>query len=214
MSIVKEARCAVNQTANNPVYIWLKITQFCLLCDEPSDSRQALCSACEAELPWLARPLPAMCALPLPSSGQYSAVPACASLRPSAECEAAWRYDFPVDSLITRFKHQAQWPLGRLLGELLSDHLQHAFSEGLPRPSGCCRCHCRQRQRQRGFNQARMLAQWLGQHLHIDGERAQCLQRRQDTRPSNRAWMHATPARNLRQAFALATEQPAGRPPW
>ena len=30
---------------------------------------------------------------------------------------AAWRYAFPLDALITRFKHQAQWPLGRLLGD-------------------------------------------------------------------------------------------------
>ena len=117
---------------DNPVYIWLKKEQICLLCDEPSDGPLELCSACEAELPWLGGHC-RICALPLTATGLSCG----ACLRkppPFSRVEAAWRYAFPLDALITRFKHQAQWPLGRLLGDLLSHHLQHAFSEGLPRP--------------------------------------------------------------------------------
>ena len=55
-------RCQPNR--DRPVYIWLKNTQSCLLCDEPSDNPQALCSACEAELPWLGEHC-RICALPL-----------------------------------------------------------------------------------------------------------------------------------------------------
>lgn len=118
--------------ANDPVYIWTKNKQTCLLCNDPADTAQPLCSACEAELPWLGGHC-AICALPLPGTGLTCG--ACLKRPPAfARVEVPWRYDFPVDSLITRFKHQAQWPLGRLLGGLLSHHLQHAFAEGLPRP--------------------------------------------------------------------------------
>ena len=134
--------------------------------------------------------------------------------RPPAftRAEAPWRYAFPVDSLITRFKHQAQWNYGRLLAEQLAEHLQHAFNEGLPRPQWLLPVPLsRQRQRQRGFNQAQMLAQWLGQHLHI-AVNSQCLQRIRDT-PAQQGLDAHTRRRNLRQAFRVQQSSLlAGRP--
>lgn len=188
-----------------PVYIWLKNTQHCLLCDEPSDNPLALCSACEAELPWLGSHC-RVCALPLPVSGL--ACGACLSKPPAfTRVEAAWRYDFPLDALITRFKHQAQWPLGRLLGELLSHHLQHAFSEGLPRPDLLLAVPLSSRRlRQRGFNQAELLARWLGVNLQLPVNEA-LLQRQQDT-PAQQQLNAAQRRRNLRRAFQLAPNSP------
>ncbi len=190
-------------THDKPVYIWLKNAQTCLLCDEPSDSPLALCSACEAELPWLGSHC-RICALPLPATGLICG--ACLRKPPAFErVEAAWRYDFPLDSLITRFKHQAQWPLGRLLGELLSHHLQHAFSEGLTRPDLLLPVPLSSRRlRQRGFNQAGMLARWLSQSLQLTLNE-HLLQRRQDT-PAQQQLSAAQRRRNLRQAFELATD--------
>jgi len=187
------------------VYNWLKITQHCLLCDEPSDTLLALCSGCETELPWLGEHC-LICALPLSSLGTPAALICGECLqRPPAfdRVEAPWRYAFPLDALITRFKHQAKWPLGRLLGELLAEHLRNAFDEGLPRPDyllpvplAC------QRLRQRGFNQAAMLARWLGQGLHVPINE-DWLQRIQDT-PAQQQLNAAARHLNLRQAFALA----------
>jgi ComF family protein len=186
-----------------PVYNWLKIKQICLLCDELADAAMAICTNCEAELPWLSGHCQ-ICALPLPDSGLTCGN--CLKTPPSFNrVEAPWRYAFPVDSLITRFKHQAKWPVGRLLGELLSQHLSHAFDEGLPRPDLLLPVPLAdRRQRQRGFNQAAMLAQWLGASLQLPWQ-DNWLQRVIDT-PAQQQLDAATRKRNLRRAFTLAPQ--------
>ena len=116
-----------------------------------------------------------------------------------------WRYAFPIDSLITRFKHQAKWPLGRLLGELLSHHLRHAFDDGLSKPALLLPVPLAdKRQRQRGFNQAGLLAQWLSHQLQTPLQ-PHWLLRTIDT-PAQQQLDAATRKRNLRKAFALAAD--------
>jgi ComF family protein len=192
-------------TRGKAVYNWLKNQQHCLLCDEPCDNLLALCSDCEAELPWLAEHC-LNCALPLPCAGLTCG--ACLKRPPNfTRVEAAWCYSFPVDSLITRFKHRAQWPLGRLLAELLSHHLQHAFSEGLSKPDLLLPVPLsRQRLRQRGFNQAAMLADWLSHSLQLP-QATELLVRSHDTQAQQQL-SAAERKRNLRKAFALTDEQP------
>lgn len=180
---------------------WLRLRRHCQLCDETTDHpRHDICTACEAELPWLGAHCQ-ICALPLPAQGMICG--ACQKKPPAfARVEAPWRYAFPVDSLITRFKHQAQWPFGRLLGELLAEHLQHAYDEGLPRPQALLAVPlARRRERQRGFNQARMLADWLGRALQIPAP-DDWLSRTLDT-PAQQGLDAATRKRNLRQAFVV-----------
>lgn len=180
---------------------WLRLRRHCQLCDETTDHpRHDICTACEAELPWLGTHCQ-ICALPLPTQGMICG--ACQKKPPAfARVEAPWRYAFPIDSLITRFKHQAQWPFGRLLGELLAEHLQHAYDEGLPRPQALLAVPlARRRERQRGFNQARMLANWLGRALQIPAP-DDWLSRTLDT-PAQQGLDAATRKRNLRQAFVV-----------
>jgi ComF family protein len=188
-------------TDGKAVYNWLKKQQHCLLCDEACDSLIALCGDCEAELPWLGNHC-LTCALPLPCAGLNCG--ACLKQPPNfSRVEAAWRYSFPIDSLITRFKHQAQWPLGRLLGELMSHHLHHAFTEGLSKPDLLLPVPLsRQRLRQRGFNQALMLANWLSQHLQLPV--AEHLLRRSHDTPAQQSLNATERKRNLRSAFAIA----------
>src|SRR3989338_3312564 len=186
-----------------PVYIWLKNTQACLLCDEPSDGPLPLCSDCEAELPWLDGHC-AVCALPLPGPSSAELICGECLRRPPAfaHVETPWRYAFPLDALITRFKHQAKWPLGRLLAALLARHLLQAFDEGLAQPDSLLPVPlAKRRLRQRGFNQAALLARWLSQDLHLKVDE-QLLQRTQDT-PAQQQLTAAARRRNLRQAFAL-----------
>ena len=185
---------------DNQVYIWTKNKQFCLLCAEPSESTLPLCGPCESELPWLSGHC-AVCAVPLAATGLVCG--ACLKRPPAFErVEAPWRYAFPIDSLITRFKHQARWPLGRLLADLLSHHLHHAFAEGLPRPDLLLPVPLAgKRLRQRGFNQAEMLADWLGDSLALP-TCTHWLQRPQDT-AHQQDLDAAARLRNLRLAFAL-----------
>lgn len=179
---------------------WSIIEQHCLLCDERCEG-QPLCSPCEADLPWLDARC-TVCAVPLPSRGLVCGE--CLKRPPSYDhVEVPWRFAFPVDALITRFKHQARWPYGRLLGERLSHHLEHAFADGLPRPDLLLPVPlARRRLRQRGFNQAQMLADWLSRPLGIATD-ARVLERVLDT-PAQQQLDAATRRRNLRQAFAIA----------
>ncbi|HAV04474.1 MAG TPA: amidophosphoribosyltransferase [Pseudomonas sp.] len=183
------------------VYNWSIVEHHCLLCDERCEG-QPLCSPCEADLPWLDGRC-TVCAVPLPSRGLVCGE--CLKRPPSYDhVEVPWRFAFPVDALITRFKHQARWPYGRLLGERLAHHLEHAFTEGLPRPDLLLPVPlARRRLRQRGFNQAQMLADWLSRPLGISTD-ARALERVLDT-PAQQQLDAATRRRNLRQAFAIAT---------
>lgn len=185
------------------VYDWLKYEHFCQLCDERCETDQALCGSCEADLPWLDGQC-SVCALPLPASGLTCGD--CLKCPPTFDHVAVpWRFAFPVDSLITRFKHQSRWPLGRLLAEQLARHLQHAFDEGLPRPDVLLPVPlARKRLRKRGFNQAKMLADWLSPALAIPVD-VQLLQRVQDTQ-SQQQLDAASRRRNLRQAFHLVDQ--------
>lgn len=184
------------------VYIWSKNAQHCLICDEATESADCVCNACETELPWLMEQCE-VCALPLPLDGLICGQ--CQKHPPAfKQVIAAWRYSFPVDSLISRFKHQARWPLGHLLGRLLGRHLQHRFDNAeLTRPDCLLPVPmARKRLRERGYNQALMLARWLSAELHIAYNEHLLL------RPHETVAQQALDAksrqRNLRGAFSLA----------
>ncbi len=187
--------------SKKPVYIWLKNKQSCLLCDEPADTSAPLCSSCESELPWLGGHC-LVCALPLPTVGLVCGE--CLKHPPAfGRVEVPWRYAFPVDTLITRFKHQAKWPYGRLMAELLSQHLLNSFDHGQPRPDILLPVPLANRRlRQRGFNQAALLARWLSQSLQLPLQEDWLL-RTHDT-PAQQKLDAAERKRNLRHAFALA----------
>ena len=185
------------------VYICLKNVQSCILCDEPAEAEMPICVACEAEMPWLGEHCQT-CALPLPEAGLTC--DGCLLEPPAYEQVAVpWRYDFPVDSLITRFKHNAKWPFGHLLADVLSQYLQHRFDEDLPRPDALLPVPlAAKRLRQRGFNQAAMLARWLSRQLDLPCEE-NVVRRIQDTSAQQDLDAKAR-KRNLRNAFALTTD--------
>ncbi|MFJ7285854.1 ComF family protein [Pseudomonas sp. NPDC099000] len=185
-----------------PVYIWLNNDQHCLLCSEATEEVRPICMACETDLPWLGDHCQT-CALPLPASGLTCGP--CLKLPPAFERVAApWTYSFPVDTLITRFKHSAKWPFGRLLGELLAQFLQHRFDEDLDRPDALVPVPlAAKRLRQRGFNQAAMLARWLSSSLDIPCDE-KLLLRIQDTSAQQDLNADAR-KKNLRNAFALVS---------
>ena len=185
------------------VYICLKNVQNCLLCDEPTDTEFPLCVACETDLPWLGDHC-ITCALP-----QMAAGLTCGEclLEPPAfeQVVVPWLYAFPLDSLITRFKHNAKWPFGRLLADVLGQYLQHRFDDGLPRPDALLPVPlASKRLRQRGFNQAAMLARWLSPTLDLPCEET-VLRRVKDTDAQQDLDAKAR-KRNLRDAFDIAPD--------
>ncbi|WP_458376977.1 double zinc ribbon domain-containing protein [Pseudomonas fluorescens] len=188
-----------------PVYIWLKNKQFCLLCGEAAEEATPICMACETELPWLGDHCQT-CALPLPAAGLTCGQ--CLQHPPAFEqVIAPWTYSFPVDSLITRFKHGAKWPFGRLLAELLAQSLQYRFDETLQRPDALVPVPlAAKRLRQRGFNQASMLARWLSASLNIPCDET-LLKRVQDT-SAQQELKADDRKKNLLNAFALTPGAP------
>ena len=186
-----------------PVYIWLKNNQNCLLCAEPAEEHIPICMACETELPWLGDHCQT-CALPLAGTGLTCGQ--CLKQPPAFERVAApWSYSFPLDTLITRFKHSAKWPFGRLLADLLGQYLQHRFDEDLNRPDALVPVPlAAKRLRQRGFKQAAMLAHWLSQTLNISCDETLLL-RIQDTSAQQDLNAEAR-KKNLHNAFALTPD--------
>jgi ComF family protein len=159
--------------------------------------------ACETELPWLGDHCQ-RCAVPLPAAGMTCGQ--CLMQPPAFErVVAPWTYNFPIDSLITRFKHSAKWPYGHLLGDLLAQSLQHRFNDDLPRPDVLVPVPMSTRRlRQRGFNQAAMLARWLSERLDVPIDE-RLLLRPQDTNAQQDLNAEAR-KRNLHHAFAMASD--------
>ncbi|MBK3435034.1 ribose-phosphate pyrophosphokinase [Pseudomonas sp. DD1] len=186
------------------VYIWSKSNQTCLICDEATDSPSTVCNACELDLPWLTDGC-RVCALPLPMSGLICGE--CQRSPPAFhQVTAPWTYGFPVDSLISRFKHQGKWPLGHLLANLLGQCLQDGFDNAeLTRPDRLLPVPmAAKRLRQRGYNQAAMLARWLSQDLDLALDE-HVLLRPQDTIAQQQLAAKQR-QRNLLKAFALAPD--------
>lgn len=186
------------------VYIWSINNQICLICDESTESADPVCNVCETELPWLIEQC-SVCALPLPMDGLICGQ--CQKNPPAfKQVIAPWTYSFPIDTLISRFKHQARWPLGHLLGHLLGRHLQHRLDSGeLARPDCLLPVPmANKRLRERGFNQAWMLARWLSTALDIPHDEHLLL------RPHETVAQQALDAKtrkcNLLGAFAVAPD--------
>ncbi|MEX5587752.1 phosphoribosyltransferase family protein [Pseudomonas urmiensis] len=185
------------------VYKCTNIDHSCLLCDEPAHQAYPLCTSCEHELPWLEEQC-LRCALPLAMADLTCAQ--CSRHAPAfTQVVAPWHFGFPIDTLISRFKHRSQWPLGRLMAQLLGHELQHRFAEGLAKPDQLLPVPLAARRlRQRGFNQAGMLARWLSRQLGIPCDEG-LVQRTRDT-PAQQLLSARVRRRNLRQAFCLAAK--------
>ncbi|MBC3232214.1 ComF family protein [Pseudomonas lurida] len=186
------------------VYIWLKNTQTCLICDEATESADCVCNVCETELPWLMEHCD-VCALPLPMEGLICGQ--CLKQPPAfKQVIAPWTYGFPIDSLVSRFKHQARWPLGQMLARLLAQYLQDRLDNNeLTRPDCLLPVPmARKRLRERGYNQALMLARWLSSDLNIAYDEHLLLRPHETV--AQQALDAKTRKRNLLGAFALAPD--------
>lgn len=183
------------------VDICSRFNQCCYLCGGEGDNPYPLCSGCEGDLPWAGAAC-VHCALPLVFEG-----PACSACQwspPPFECvEAPWTYDFPLDAAIKRFKHQADRPMGHLLGHRMAAWLEHRYAEGLPRPDRLLPVPLSaKRLRTRGFNQGQLLTDWLAAALGLTGD-SRMLLRTRDTR-SQQGLNLAERQRNLQGAFSIA----------
>jgi len=138
----------------------------CVTCLSP-DARFGLCDGCRADLPgnrWRCH----TCALPMAFSIPGMRCGECqTSPPPYSRSLIPWRYQFPVDGMIGRYKYHGHRKFARPLladfGGFLDEQLtQNERPEALiPAPMHWFR------RWQRGFNQAQDIAEHLGTYLDI-----------------------------------------------
>jgi len=178
----------------------------CLLCGAVGVAGLDLCAGCLRDLPRNRTACP-RCATPLPPGG----IGACAHCRAQPpdfdRAFVPFRYQPPVDFLITRLKFGGRLTCARLLGELFAAALAER-SEPLPDCIAPVPLHPR-RLRERGFNQAlelaRAAAHRCGIPLWING-----LRRVRHTVPQTQLDARQRQTNPL-GAFALAAPLPGTR---
>lgn len=166
----------------------------CLLCG--AETRERLCPACYAGLPYLPEQRCPVCAIPTPE-GQVCG--ACLAALPRFDrVQAAFAYAFPADKLIQGLKYQARLPLAPLLAELLYSQLGQEAKPDLliPMPLHPARL------KERGFNQALELARCLSRRTGIKLAAEAC-QRVRDT-PPQAALPWEARGKNIQGAFTCA----------
>lgn len=167
----------------------------CLLCGRPAPSD--LCTPCFHDLPWNDCACE-RCALPLP--GLSSPVcGACTRSPPHFDAaHAAFRYGWPVDRLLHRFKFGGHLAAGRLLALALAEHL--SLERGSQRPDLLVPVPLHHRRlAERGFNQAGEIARALGRALDVPVVHGRL--RRTRRTATQRGLDRSARRRNLRDAF-------------
>ena len=170
----------------------------CLLCLDPGQPPALdLCRGCEHDFPHNV-PACIRCAMPVSAGGET-----CGScLRRRRVYDAAfapYRYEFPLDVLIHRFKYGGQIAIGRILGTLLARRLlergRACVDAIVPVPLHAAR------EAKRGYNQAREIAMFTAELIGIP------LEDRIARRPRATVEQTALPAAarklNLRGAFEI-----------
>jgi len=170
----------------------------CLLCLDPGQPPALdLCRGCEGDFP---QNVPACmhCAMPVSTRGDTCG--SCSRRRRvfDAAC-APYRYEFPLDVLIQRFKYGGQIAIGRILGTLLARRLAErgrpCVDAIVPVPLHPAR------EAKRGYNQAREIAMFAGELIGIPLEDR--IARRQRATVEQTALPAAARRRNLRGAFEI-----------
>lgn len=181
----------------------MRFASFCLGADPcvccGCSTVSGLCGACRQRLT-VNHPCCDICAVPMSAGG------ICGICQrkppPYTKVYAPFRYEYPADELISRFKHQADFAAGRVLLGLLVAHLQAA---DIPSPDilAPLPLHWR-RQWRRGFNQtvwlAVRLARQLGCHCDI-----RILRRSRYVVPQQQLSRRQR-QRNIRESFACRTD--------
>lgn len=133
----------------------------CLVCGEQGHGGLDLCVECCADLPWN---LDACRQCGLPLAGQASHCGHCLFTPPPYQLtQTAFRYAFPVDRLLPRFKFHGDLAAGAVLATLMQwaldpSEIPQALIPVPLHPS---------RLRQRGYDQALELAKALARECHL-----------------------------------------------
>lgn len=192
----------------------LKPAGLCVNCLAPADHRNGLCLGCYGDLPRNDEAchrcgLPLLFAVRRASGGPMTCGQCLKHPPPFLRTMAFWRYQFPVDRMISRFKYGGNQVFARpLLTEFASSLQQQLADRLLEQPDLLVPVPLHAaRRRQRGFNQAEDIAEAISLHTgipwsasHLRKTRATLTQGTLDRRQR---------LRNLRGAFEVTARLPA-----
>jgi ComF family protein len=170
----------------------------CVVCGEAGSAGLDLCEHCRAGLPWNADGC-RRCALPLGEAGQC---PRCLHAPLPFECaQVAFRYGFPLDRLLPRFKFHGDLAAGRVLADVWCHRVPASRPHALvPVP-----LH-RARLRERGYDQALELARRVARACDVPVLADAVHRVRATARQSELA--AGARRRNVRGAFAVTGTLP------
>jgi len=176
----------------------------CIVCGKSSRAAYSLCPDCEFDLPW-AGPCCIRCGEELPATAPNPRSCAGCTLHPPpfACCRAAFRYQSPIDSLLSGFKFRARFEAGNVLALLLAEKIAQHYRNTTPPDLLLPVPLHPKRLRQRGFNQALEIARVVSKKCGIPLSRNAIVKMRDTTAQTK---MHSAGARkqNLKNAFGVA----------
>jgi ComF family protein len=175
----------------------------CAVCERWQDA--PICATCQARF-GAPRLRCRLCAIELPSASAEVCGDCIRHPPPLQATLAAWRYDFPWDRLIARFKFHGGVELAGVLADGLAETVEAAVGAGwlalpellLPVPLSP------RRLRERGYNQAWELARRLARRWRLRAEPL-WLERVRET-PHQAELSRVERLHNLAAAFAVAPE--------
>lgn len=178
-----------------PYFARLLPAQPCFLCGESSPDG-LLCAACTRDLPHHAGPCCAVCAAPLPTGEVCGR---CLRHPPAfTRTVAAFRYEFPLDSLIKALKFDERLILVNFLADALAGKVTEYPDFLLALPLHPARL------RERAFNQSQLLAARLAHTLRLPLLNHAALRVRDTPPQSSLPWRARK--RNMRKAFSLSPD--------
>jgi ComF family protein len=176
----------------------------CLLCAVTLKD-ELLCEGCLYNLPWAQRYEHScqQCAIALTSAGDFCGH--CLHQPPAfSRSIIPFAYQYPLTPLIHSFKYHRKLTQGKLLGELLAQHIHDCLAQAnwqtpdllIPTPMHWTR------RWQRGFNQAEILGQYIARTTGVPMA-TRIIQRRHRS-PAQKELTRRERQKNLRKAFFIS----------
>ena len=175
----------------------------CIVCARNVNTTENLCRECLHDLPWIK----AACSC----CGEYSHLPLTKQVCTRCElapppfrfCKGIFRYEKPVNVMLSGFKFNARFEAGFALGSQLARHMRdHYLSQRSPDLLLPIPLHPN-RLRERGYNQATEIAKLAASSCNIPLQR-QLLIRERNTVPQTETGSARNRLRNLQGAFRVA----------
>jgi ComF family protein len=175
----------------------------CIVCGILSNSVLSLCAECEANLPWSWHGCN-RCGEELTAgvSNTQSCARCLLVAPPFSSCTALFRYQSPIDSLLSGFKFKARFDAGYVLSCLLAEKISLHYADSIAPDLLLAVPLHPMRLRQRGFNQALEIARVVSRKCKIPLSKKAIAKVRNTVAQTE---LHSARSRkkNLKDAFAV-----------